>query len=142
MNEVASEPVPSLPKRHNGREPFVLKYQEIEDAAAIGLTVTQIASVMGIGRSTLFLHFQNDPEAKDAYDRGRDRGDALLYQSQFKRAMAGSDTMLIWLGKNRLNQTDKTELSGVGGGPIEVADVTPIELARRVAYLLASAASE
>jgi hypothetical protein len=34
--------------------------------------------------------------------------------------MGGSDTMLIWLGKNLLGQRDRQELSGPEGGAIEL----------------------
>jgi hypothetical protein len=32
-----------------------------------------------------------------------------LRRKQVERALAGSDTMLIWLGKQRLGQNEKTE---------------------------------
>jgi len=36
----------------------------------------------------------------------RSQGDGLLRSRQFKKAMEGDNTMLIWLGKNRLNQRE------------------------------------
>lgn len=34
-------------------------------------------------------------------------GDSLLREKQFEVAMNGDKTMLVWLGKQRLNQTEK-----------------------------------
>ena len=51
-----------------------------------------------------------------------DGGKIAVRRAQHQRAVGGSDTMLIWLGKNWLGQTDKQtiEYSGVGGAPIAV----------------------
>jgi hypothetical protein len=47
---------------------------------------------------------------------------------QFKAAEGGNATMLIWLGKQYLGQSDKTqhELSGPGGGPIEWVELVKV----------------
>jgi hypothetical protein len=39
----------------------------------------------------------------------KDQGDSLLKAKQFEKAMAGDNSMLIWLGKNRLKQRDNHE---------------------------------
>lgn len=36
----------------------------------------------------------------------RSRGEGLLRHKQFEKAVKGDNTLLIWLGKNRLNQRD------------------------------------
>jgi hypothetical protein len=58
----------------------------------------------------------------DIYKEKKSGGRVSLRRMQYKKAMAGSDTMLIWLGKNYLEQADKsqTEVSGRNGGPIEI----------------------
>ena len=40
-------------------------------------------------------------------ERGKAIGRAKLRRLQWQSAIAGSDTMLIWLGKNGLGQRDK-----------------------------------
>ena len=44
----------------------------------------------------------------------RAHGNSLLRAKQYEIAMSGDKTMLVWLGKNRLEQSDKIEkkLSG------------------------------
>lgn len=36
----------------------------------------------------------------------KDEGDSLLLKKQFEKALAGDNVMLIWLGKNRMSQSD------------------------------------
>ena len=63
---------------------------------------------------------KRDPELQRAIDEGRDQGRATLRRLQWQRAHAGSDTMLIWLGKQMLGQRDKAELEAYGkdGAPL------------------------
>lgn len=39
----------------------------------------------------------------------RQKGDSLIREKQFDKAVEGDNMMLIWLGKNRLGQRDKEE---------------------------------
>ncbi|HET7336299.1 MAG TPA: hypothetical protein VFJ23_00230 [Candidatus Nitrosotalea sp.] len=41
----------------------------------------------------------------------RQKGDSRLREKQFNKAIEGDNMMLIWLGKNRLGQKDKQEIS-------------------------------
>jgi len=36
-------------------------------------------------------------------------GNALLHHAQYGKALKGDNTMLVWLGKNRMSQCDKVE---------------------------------
>ena len=46
---------------------------------------------------------------RDAYDQGIAEGDVSLRRAQYDSAMKGKTGMLVWLGKNRLQQVDKVE---------------------------------
>lgn len=74
--------------------------------ACIGLTVGEIAIVEECDRSTLQRRFA--AVIKD----GHDRRNASLRRKQFEVAMGGNVSMLIWLGKQYLDQRDRTEVSG------------------------------
>jgi hypothetical protein len=69
-------------------------------------------------------HFDMHPETfydrvKDKYKVGfteyasvkRQKGNSLLRAKQFEKAMKGNDKMLLLLGKSRLGQQDKTQIS-------------------------------
>ena len=56
----------------------------------------------------------------DIRDKKAKEGKASLRRMQWKVAEAGNPTLLIWLGKNMLDQTDKTEISGKDGGDLVI----------------------
>jgi len=88
--------------------------KQIRSLAMIQCTVEEIAIVTGHSSTTLRRHFG------DAIKEGREGGKSSLRRAQFKAALKGNPTMLIWLGKQTLGQKDKLEheLSGPDGGPI------------------------
>lgn len=119
-----------------GRPLKEIDIEVVERAAAIGCTIEEVAGLCGVGRTTFYDRMEIDPDLKAAVDRGRENGKVTLRRLQWRKAEAGSDTMLIWLGKQMLGQRDKQEVTGANGGPIEMRDATPTEVARRVAFLL------
>jgi hypothetical protein len=69
--------------------------------AAICCTMTEIAAVTGVSVATLERRYA------EPIKRGREIGKATLRREQYRLAMNGNPTMLIWLGKQLLGQTDK-----------------------------------
>jgi predicted transcriptional regulator len=113
----------------------------VERAASIGCTVEDIAALLGLSRKTIYNHMEQDPELAEAMDRGRGMGRASLRRMQWEKAEAGSDTMLIWLGKVLCGQKDTSAvvLTGPNNGPVQSQSVSatveipandPIEAAR------------
>jgi hypothetical protein len=49
----------------------------------------------------------------DYSQKMRQKGDSLLREKQYKKALKGDNMMLIWLGKNRLNQSDSSNEKSV-----------------------------
>lgn len=91
----------------------------VQRMAMTGSTDKDIAVILGITKEQLVK------EGKDALELGRTIRRFLLNQRQFNAGMVGDRTMLVWLGKNDLGQMDRsaTELTGAGGGPLEIAAV-------------------
>jgi hypothetical protein len=73
---------------------------QVEQLAALFCTQEEIGSVVGCSPDTLQRRFAARMK------RGRERGKASLRRRQYARAMEGNPTMLIWLGKQHLDQTD------------------------------------
>jgi hypothetical protein len=71
--------------------------------ASICCTMNEIAAVSGLSVDTLERRFA------DTIKSGREVGKASLRREQFRMALSGNATMLIWLGKQLLEQTDKVE---------------------------------
>jgi hypothetical protein len=71
--------------------------------ASYGLSTAEIAAVLGCSSDTLERNY------KEEMKTGKLKAKAGLRRKQFELAMQGNVTMLIWLGKNMLGQSDKLE---------------------------------
>jgi len=111
-----------------GRPRIKIDYKQVEQLAAMQCTDEEIAAVLGVERSTIKRRKKDDDEFCTAYKKGKERGKASLRRMQFKVAEGGNATMLIWLGKQYLGQSDKTqqEISGPDGGPIEWVELVKV----------------
>lgn len=79
--------------------------ETIEKLASVFCTDEEIASFMGVTVETL-LNNKNKSSFLEYKKRGLERGKATLRRKQFELAMKGNCTMLIWLGRNYLNQSE------------------------------------
>ena len=86
------------PKKHN------LDTEKVEQLAGFGCTNTEIASFFGYSENTIRRSYG------EFLTKGRDKGKIRLRQLQWKAAETGNTSMLIWLGKQLLAQTDKQEI--------------------------------
>lgn len=77
---------------------------KIIELASKGHTLKGIAALCGISYDTLHRRFAT------ACEKGIELCNDALRVKQIERALAGSDTMLIWLGKQRLGQRDKQDI--------------------------------
>lgn len=75
----------------------------VQRLAEIGASVGHIAYAVDTSEDTLHYHFRRE------LDAGRSGGDVSILKKQYEVAMKGSVPMLIWLGKQRLGQMDKTQ---------------------------------
>jgi hypothetical protein len=94
------------PKKHN------LDTEQVEKLAGFGCTNTEIASFFGCSENTIRRSYG------EYLTKGREKGKIRLRQLQWRQAERGNTSMLIWLGKQVLGQTDKTEVD---------ANIRPIE---------------
>lgn len=107
-------------KNGAGRPKLDLDPVLIQELAGIGCTMIEIASICHCSVDTLENNFS------DAVKKGRQEIRESLRRRQLDVALNGSrkgehanPTMLIWLGKQMLDQKDKQELTGPGGGPLQ-----------------------
>jgi AraC-like DNA-binding protein len=95
-----------------GRPRLQLDEEQIEKLAAFFLTDEEVASFFGCSADTLTRRFA------EPLKRGRHFAKASLKRRQYMRAMEGSDTQLIWLGKQHLGQRDNWDVTS-GNRPLE-----------------------
>ena len=84
-----------------GRPPLVLDEDKIGQLAFDGCKDACIAAVMGCSPKTI-----TDNYSKILIKKRGERH-AALHKRQTMQALRGDNTMLVWLGKNELEQTDK-----------------------------------
>ena len=96
---------------------------KVEQLAAQGLTVEQIAYCLNVGRSTLYERMGSEADVLDAIKRGRAKGIDTITNSLFQSAEGGNITAQIFYLKNRQPDEwrDRREVTGAGGKPIEMA---------------------
>ncbi len=112
--------VPAKAPQPNGRPRIEIDLAQVERLATIQCTDDEIAAVLGVSLHTVARRKAEDPAFLKVLEEGRGKGKATLRRIQWQRASKGSDTMCIWLGKQLLGQRDKHELTGEGGGPIQI----------------------
>lgn len=89
-----------------------IDWNKVDNALMAGASGNEICALLGISFDTLarkVLKEKNMPFA-DYKAQKRAKGDSILRAKQFDSALNGSIPMQIWLGKNRLGQTDKKEV--------------------------------
>jgi hypothetical protein len=80
----------------------------IEGLARVMCTDEEICSILGCSRDILY-NPENEDLYRQAIEKGKANGKQSLRRKQYEIAMKGNSSMLIWLGKQWLNQTDKVE---------------------------------
>ena len=85
------------PKKYN------LDTKQIAQLASFGCTNVEIASFFGCSPDLL------EKSYSEFITKGREKGIIRLRQLQWKVAEQGNVSMLIWLGKQVLGQSDKQE---------------------------------
>lgn len=84
-----------------------IDYALVQDLAGIMCTDEEIATLVGLERESLSRRKKVDRELRHALEKGRETGKESLRRAQYKAALSGNATMLIWLGKQHLQQRDQ-----------------------------------
>jgi hypothetical protein len=75
-------------------------------------THAEVGAWFGISQQAVSKKLQSDP-FKSTWETGWAKGSISLRRQQKQRADAGDKTMLIWLGKQWLGQSDKQEVTHI-----------------------------
>lgn len=77
--------------------------EQVIKLAEINCSYSEMAAVLGCDESTLTRRFAQ------VIQKGREGGKMSLKRKQYEVAMSGNVSMLIWLGKQTLGQSEKVE---------------------------------
>jgi len=94
-----------------GRKAKVVDFRQFEELCKIQCTQLEICAVLDIGIDTLnkLLKVEYGKGFAELREKYKDYGKASLRRMQFKLAERNA-TLLIWLGKQYLGQSDRIEV--------------------------------
>jgi len=102
-------------KQKGGRRELILNWDEIDNLLISGCKGSEIAAYFGCCDETIYERCAKEKGMlfSDYSAKMRSKGDSLLRVAQFSKALGknpkADNTMLVWLGKNRLDQRDTPE---------------------------------
>lgn len=101
-----------------------IDWDQVDEMCAIHCTGEEQAGILGIDYDTLNRACYREKELSftEYYAQKASGGKMSLRRRQFNAAMDGNSTMLVWLGKNWLGQTDQPD--------VEAKDLPPIVIER------------
>lgn len=94
-------------KKPTGRPPIPIDEDEVYKLAQFGCTYREIGSFFGVSEATIHERFQTTVE------KGRDHLKKVIRKKQVELALKGDRTMLIWLGKQLLDQREPSPLIAI-----------------------------
>jgi hypothetical protein len=101
-----------------GTNKIVFDLKQVEAIGTIQCTYEEMAAVLGCSADTVTRRMKEDTAFAEAYKKGIEGGKASVKRTQFKMAMNGNATMLIWFGKQHLGQTDKVVQKNINAGSL------------------------
>lgn len=102
-------------------EPTDAERKQVEALSGYGLPIEQIAVLVrdGIDTDTLRKHFATELVS------GKAKANGQVGKTLFQKVMAGDTTAAIWWSKTQMRwaETQKHELTGADGAPLEFAKI-------------------
>ncbi len=116
MAKAKKKPKPRYTKKTNnpkmGRPKKPINWVTAQRLCESHCTISEIAYKLDVDQGT--LHDRAIDELgitfSEFYSKNKHAGKANIRAVQYSKALKGDNTMLVWLGKNNLGQSDKTEL--------------------------------
>jgi hypothetical protein len=95
---------------------------ELEKLCTMQCTDQEVAAFFGVSARTI-VRRRNVKQFSEIMEQGKAKGRISVRRALFRLAAAGNVAAAIFLSKNLLGYRDvvNNELSGLGGGPIQIA---------------------
>ena len=114
----------------SGRPPLEINWKLVESLLQADCSGVQVAAHIGISEDTLYARVKKEKGMifSDYSLIFKERGDSLLKAKQFESAITDKNiSMQIWLGKQRLGQREKSEVTGKDGKDLIPERITEIK---------------
>ncbi len=120
-----------------GRPKKEVDFETIDKLCALQCLEQEIADFLGLSVDTIYRACLKNFGITFAeyFKQKRGHGKVALRRAQWQTAQAGNPALLIWLGKQYLDQKDKSthELSGIDGKPITTkTEISDEQLSERI----------
>lgn len=102
-------------KRKVGRPRLDFDLDQVHELGKIQCTVSELAAVLGCSKRVADDRLATDERFRTAFQSGKECGKESLRRKQFQVAMSGNVSMLIWLGKQHLDQKDRQDVTSADG---------------------------
>jgi hypothetical protein len=111
---------PKKKKSNAGRKKVEIDWKKVDRSLIAGSNGVQVAAMLGVHPDTLYNKCKEVKKMDfSAYQQQkRQEGNDILLGLQYELAKKGDRGMLIWLGKNRLDQSDKKEIKQENTGSL------------------------
>jgi hypothetical protein len=110
-----------------GRPKIEIDWKVLEALCQVQCTYEEISAVLKVSIPTIQRRLKKEFNTtfEGYFKKHAANGKVSLRRAQFKAAMAGNTTMLVWLGKQNLGQRDQPIEAGEDDGakPVPVAIV-------------------
>lgn len=110
--------------------------RQVEELAGYGLSLDQIAAVLGFSERTLYYKKENNPDLVAAIQRGKAKAAAIVGKSLFTRAKDGDVPAIRWWEMTREGRSERAQTES------RVEVVSDAETDARLARILGQAAAE
>ena len=97
-----------------GRPELKIDWHKVEQLLMAGCPGTEVAAHFSMHADTLYNHVLKEKGLKftDYSAQFKEKGDSLLRAKQYEKALEKDNTMMIWLGKQRLKQKEDPDKKG------------------------------
>ncbi len=101
-------PKPAHLIKPNGRPQKAIDWDMVDDLLIAGCMGTEIAPHFDMHYQTFYdrVCLEKGMGFTEYSQQKKEQGNSILRKVQFKKASEGDNTLLIWLGKNRLKQKE------------------------------------
>lgn len=102
-------------KKAMGRPPKPIDWELVDKLLIAGCMATEVAAHFHVHADTFCTQLEKKYGMTfTSYSaEKRQKGDSLLRSVQFNKALKGDNSLLIWLGKNRLKQRENEDKTDV-----------------------------
>lgn len=98
-------------EKKTGRNLKTIDWNKVDTLLESHSTGTEVAAYFGIHPNTFYIRCEKEKKVgfSEYQQQKAEKGNIRLRDAQEKLALKGNATMLVWLGKQYLNQKDKED---------------------------------